>query len=574
MNSLIIKPTINFTELVKNDQNKLPDNYQSKLVDEMKKALTEKEQRWYVANLHMYLNYDAEKDYPINLDDVFKIIGFANKGNAKRALENNFTLNEDYKITIIPKDKGKFTGDKIMLNTNTFKNLCMITRTPEGKAIQKYYIKLENIHNKINDENMKEQFYKLENNYETKLQELTIQKSLDKQNILLSQFHKAGSLVYIIKVKSFDDGKYIIKIGESRDGITGRWNEFKTKYGIENMSLINCFLVNNARAFEGFLHSTFSEHKVTNWVGHEREKELFLIGNNLSLKEVMDVIDMNIQNFRDTSYLLSQKDLQIEKMALEIEKLKSNKTCNCINDDIKIMRQQLNRIEANQNKHEIEPVKVLNNFNEPLKNIGLKLLKINPETFSIIETFTTIGDCVRRYSKSIARTGLENAIKNCSVYRGYRWKTVDEITNNIIIEPTKITRVQNVGYIAKLNKEKTKIINIYLDRKSAAILNNCPCDSFLDNYVKNSKMYQNHFYQLYDTCDTLKEEYNITSPILYKDNGIGQFNENNQLIAEFKSKKECRLILKISEKVLTKAVNNNLAYNGSFYRALPDKLVC
>jgi hypothetical protein len=39
------------------------------------------------------------------------------------------------------------------------------------------------------------------------------------------------------------------------------------------------------------------------------------------------------------------------------------------------------------------------------------------------------------------------------------------------IEKTKITTIKQSGYIAKLNKDKTEILNVYLDRKTAAKYN-------------------------------------------------------------------------------------------------------
>ena len=68
------------------------------------------------------------------------------------------------------------------------------------------------------------------------------------------------------------------------------------------------------------------------------------------------------------------------------------------------------------------------------------------------------------------------------------------------IQPTKITKIQNTGYIAKLNKEKTEILNVYLDRKVASLLNSYQSHSALDNHVKNYTITNVFYYCLYYTC--------------------------------------------------------------------------
>jgi hypothetical protein len=76
----------------------------------LKEQFTQEEQEWYIGNLYMYMNYHPTNDFPINLDHVFKMIGFATKGNAKRTLENNFVIDEDYKLLIIPREKKQNAG--------------------------------------------------------------------------------------------------------------------------------------------------------------------------------------------------------------------------------------------------------------------------------------------------------------------------------------------------------------------------------------------------------------------------------------------------------------------------------
>ena len=89
-------------------------------------------------------------------------------------------------------------------------------------------------------------------------------------------------------------------------------------------------------------------------------------------------------------------------------------------------------------------------------------------------------------------------------------------------DPTSFqqTKIQNLGYIAKLNTEKTQILNVYLDRKTAASHNGYASSSALDTPVKNASLTNGHYYLLYDKCpqeliDTFEEKYG--EPILYKD---------------------------------------------------------
>jgi phage anti-repressor protein len=151
MNQIAPK-SINFNELVKSSNTTLSLNVQNQLVERLNTNFTEDEQRWYVANLYMYMNYHPTNDYPINLENVFHMIGFANKGNAMKTIKNNFTKDEDYKTSLLPKEKSSWGGsgsEQIMLNIDTFKNLCMLAKTDKGKQIRKYYVKLENVYNEL-----------------------------------------------------------------------------------------------------------------------------------------------------------------------------------------------------------------------------------------------------------------------------------------------------------------------------------------------------------------------------------------------------------------------------------------
>ena len=91
--------------------------------------------------------------------------------------------------------------------------------------------------------------------------------------------------------------------------------------------------------------------------------------------------------------------------------------------------------------------------------------------------------------------------------------------------------------------------------------------------MKHNKLYNGFYYTLYENCDTeLKMEFvaKYGEPILYK-TGIGQYSEQT-LIKEFVCKYDCIKQLKISDKTLTKALEQNLAYNSFYFKELGSKL--
>ena len=60
-------------------------------------------------------------------------------------------------------------------------------------------------------------------------------------------------------------------------------------------------------------------------------------------------------------------------------------------------------------------------------------------------------------------------------------------------------------------------------------------------------------------------------PLLYKD-GVGQYDADNNLTAEFVCKHDCIKQLKISDKTLAKALDKNVMYNNSYFKRLGSKI--
>lgn len=623
--------TLDIVELIeKNPITRLSNTYNTRLLYKLKTNFTDFQQQLFVSSFYCYLNYDKSKDFVIDLDNVWSWLGFNQKSNCKVLLEKNFEKNKDYRVfaheasvsnnsvennseNLNKKTRGGHNKEIILLTIKAFKSLCLKAQTKKANEIHEYYMKMEELLQQAVEEESTE--LKIQLQQQKELIEKQTQKEIEfkkllhttveteKQKLLLNKYEKDCPIVYIIKVKTFDNGEYIIKIGESRRGVRNRYNEHKQRYG--DILLLDCFNVDKSKDFENFIHKhpKIRHNKVTSLEGHETEQELFLIGGELSYTMVLQIIDENKDNYKMYSYS------EIERMQKECEQLKTKSNTitvdpsyNIINninnktlfeEEFKEIKKQnqflITKIENMEKTYEKSIQEILNklnsmqtrtttNFNEPLSTIGPRLQKINPETLQLIKTYETVAECMKEDNR-IKRPSLNKAILENTVYAGFRWLFIDrELDPNTIhsIQPTKQTKTQNLGYIAKLNEEKTEILNVYLDRKTAAQHNNYPSIASLDNPVKNGTITNGNYYMLYDKCDELLrtefcEKHGVRTVILYKD-GVGEFDAGNNLIKEYMSKYDCCKLGQIGEKSLTKAMNTGAMYNNCYYRFIGSKL--
>lgn len=574
------------------------------LVEFMKYKLNEEELELFTGSFWMYLKYHPVNDFVVDLDLVIKWLSYSQKGKAKQLLKSKFQENVDYVVQnfALPSGKAKTPNDSsnlsiqnfatpigvaktqsdtrggsnketILLSINCFKKFCMKANTKKSDQIHDYYIKIEQL-----------SFNFIQHQKEIQ-QERTIKqiKTQEKHDILLREFANSGPLIYIIKVKSLDNGRYIVKIGESRRGILGRFNQHSGKY--EECVILDCFSVARSRDFELFLHN-HSDINPSNYKcleNHTSENELFLIGNELSYSTILNIIHQHKKFYDDHDSLF----LQIEHLKLENERLNLLKN----SPNIEIYEELRNFMKETKDNYTkltskiqgIEKlivrnsIKTTDNFDVPISRIGDKLQKINPETFELVEHYETVSECMK-LDKRIKRPSLNKAISNNTVYCGHRWLLVDKTGDASVvikekIPPTTKTKIQCLGYVAKLNSDKTKILNVYIDRKTAARLNGYRSHSSLDNPVKFCKITNGNYYVLYNDCEeTLKSEFNDSKPVILYKNGIGKFDKKNRLLEEFENKYCCIRDTEISEKSLNKALETENAYNGYFYKNLGSKL--
>lgn len=223
----------------------------NKLIEKLQQHFSHEEQQSYVCNLFLYLNYHPTNDFIINLDNIWKFIGFSNKANAKRLLKHNFKENDHYKIVFIRSDENLELGGRpnetIMLNINTFKKLCLKANTEKADQIHDYYIKLEMVYNELMKEEMEEK-----------------QKEVDMQKVLLEEKDRT------IQILKHEESLYLYlgynpvikelhKIGITTE-IMLREEQHKTSN--PNFVYLFTFQTNNAREIENLLKLLLRPYKV------------------------------------------------------------------------------------------------------------------------------------------------------------------------------------------------------------------------------------------------------------------------------------------------------------------------
>ena len=91
------KEQLDIVKLIENNPiTKLSNDYNVKLLTKIKDNFTDFEQNLFLSSFYCYLNYHPVNDFIVNLDNVWKWLGFSVKIKAKTLLEKYFIEGKDY----------------------------------------------------------------------------------------------------------------------------------------------------------------------------------------------------------------------------------------------------------------------------------------------------------------------------------------------------------------------------------------------------------------------------------------------------------------------------------------------
>jgi len=602
--------TLDIVKLIeKNPITRLTKDYQNNLINKIKAKFSEGQQQLFVASFFCYLNYNSKNEFIINLDDVWKWMGFSRKDPAKVVIDKNFVKDVDYKIVFqqpLENLKGGRPQEQILMTVNTFKKFCLKAGTKKADEIHEYYIGLEELLHETLNEETQELREQLENN---KLQNKNMIK-INNHELFIDKFnHKR--CVYLIEI---EENKYI-KIGSTID-IKKRIIEYKRTYKNASLLFLDIFECEHFREIEQNIlqDSIIRKNLHREPVYGHKSCEIININDNFNYNKLLTIIKTYLSN--NTTLFTTKQILEKNRIELENNKLEFSLLNNIINSDKysniveNIIKDRLPSILDNikhKNKYEyknenekvdkdtnikeanLKIIKDENNVstkeiaiqnnrintNSVKRDIKLKgktLLKIDPNNLqNIIKVYETITYALRDdNNKGYQSTGIRKAVKFNRIYKGYRWLFVDKGKNInealAEIQPTKKSNKKSPIYdsILELNSDKTQIIQSYSSKNDMAKNLNVSSGSASDIIANNTKYDNKYYIELYKCPKNLLDNYSgtIKKRIVTNTKLVKQINPvtNEEII--FNSMSEITRLLGYNCKTINKAIKNKIILYG------------
>lgn len=280
---------------------KLSNDYNIKLLTKIKDNFTDFEQQLFLSSFYCYLNCDPVKDFVIDLDNVWKWLGFGQKVNAKMLLEKQFIIDKDYIKSLLLQQKqddkchGGHNKEIFMLNIETFKKFCLKAQTKKADEIHNYYIKLEKILQDTINEECNEECNQLKLQLQNK-DKLIDQKQKEIEQALISQFPVNTECIYFGTIDDTNEnGEKFIKFGHTND-LSNRVSYHHKHYS--NFFLKNAFRVQNKVEIENLIksHPKIKPQLRTIKINEKNKTEIIAYNDSFTIDKLTKIIKEIIQS--------------------------------------------------------------------------------------------------------------------------------------------------------------------------------------------------------------------------------------------------------------------------------------
>ena len=372
-------------------------------------------------------------------------------------------------------------------------------------------------------------------------------------------------LVYFAKLCEKDDGKWLIKIGSSKE-IQNRSLTLLKEFG--SFTVLKILECPRNEAFEKFLHHHREIEKFKYKDKHFNSIETFLVTE----KEFDEIIRIAIHNKHKFSSVVDHEHI-IELETLKLKQIEEK------NKGLQIHKEiiEINSNEVSQDRNEetyIDPIILLGDFRKHTQSRGNKIQRYSPDGKTLIKTYDSFAYAMRDkdVGESTSRGCIKNAIENKLVYKDSRWAELDRNMQDETIQEigeTVESKTVKLGYVAMLNMNKDKIVNVFCDQKAAAEDRKFSSGGAVSNAIKRESVSGGHYFKMWDNCSQeLKDEFLLDNELPEKRipiNGkkIEQLHPiTNQVIKVFTSFEDVIKEFRVSRQTLKSACNFDIICKG------------
>lgn len=345
-----------------NPLNVLSKNYQSRLINKIKDNFKVEEQKLFITSFYTYLNYDADKDFVIDLQKVWKWLGFTRIDPAKRVLTKHFKVDIHYKIIkifapqvggtklapqvggIIPQvggiknlsfaspettkvapqvggatfkkkngnaGNGGLNKQQILMTVNTFKKLCMKSNTKKADEIHDYYVNLERVLHETVTEESESLLHQLENK-EKEIEDKEKENAELKRRFIKpkKEIIEDKNVIYILSTPESEKTREYA-IGKTTD-INKRLDDYNHNK-LHDFSLVYCKPCGCIKIMD------IMESLVLTKLGKYRckaDRDVFLLPETHTINTFISVIEECVNFFKD----VKEEDVVYPKRTLKVDK--------------------------------------------------------------------------------------------------------------------------------------------------------------------------------------------------------------------------------------------------------------
>ena len=447
-----------------------------------------------------------------------------------------------------------------------------------------------------------------------------------KNHTMLLNFFDQKNVVYILKLRDEEAGKFIIKIGHT-ENIKERVQNIFSNYHTDSPFLLEVFEIFNNCKFERRIRDNefIKKHRHSENVkkNNELSRETFLVNAEeyvMALKiinEIKESFDVDLLLLTETpqtlklkieledrkmeniklqgDYNIKQQELKISLREIELETKKISLSTQCAliepdHDDNGDDNGDSDDEDGDDDKSMTLDGKKGGEVFQRIKkrNHGIKIPFVYQYDPSDLKTCIKVWDSpadVKRSMDSMSATRLRNVAKDNTVYKGYRWVFVKRTdapppssssAPTIEIAPTVPSKSKSpdVRYIAMIDIKKTKIMEVFKNQKDAAESRNMKTNSF-SRAIQQQTVSSGHYWNFFDECSQeMQDEYlsHSTLPEKYVYATGKQVeridHKTNQVLKTYSSISEVCKLFQMSVITLKKVMKNEDIHQGYKWRLI------